>query len=1145
MKKNSNSKLLLAKEHLEEGNTLLKQQKFAASEKHLQIACELFKKHKEWKYYCESSNVRIQNYLHLLQFEKAKSESVFLLEITLQYFPDDARLLSNSHNNLGICAYESGNYQEALTHHEAALEVNQTYLEENHPDIARSWMFIGDCCMKKNEFKKALDYFQKALEVHLNHLITLQTAENYEKIGTCLTEISKYDKAIEHHQKAFEIKKNLIGEDNVSVAKSYESMGKTYAYLGKFKEAENNFEKAIALHQHHLGEKHPALANTYFELGTSYFLKKQLDLSLSFFEKAKNIFLQFYDEKHLTILRTTHMISACCVEKGDYEKALKHYQKSVHYFEDNENIDCVERAYFYNELGSFYRKKGDYEKALLYLNKAKVLFEDLFGKEHNSFAIVLNNIALAYMLKEDLSRARSYVHQSMKVRKKIFGENHPKIAKMYSALAVLADKDQDFQTGKTYNEKALAINRQFFGEEGRYVATNYQNLGISYAALQEDNKALVYYYKALAIQKKLFEPNHPQSGNVCAHIGHVYFKQKNYKKAIESYHTAIQILIDGWTTSDLYEKPNIEQYIKSDFLIVALTQKGLAFFHWYQKEGKKDIQKLHAALVHYQANHQLIKRIQQSYKGEVSKLVLTNNVKEKYDNAIEVALVLEEVEPSKKMHYQSLAFNFAEQSKALVLLSKFKDVEASSNSNIPSDLLQDLKQIRIELNYLDKQLKSENASKTDFQKELQNQYFDYKQQYYALIEKLEKEYPDYFRLKYATETVTITEFQKHLQFTTAIIEYSVAEHHIFSFFIDKQQVKTHQIAKPSNFDKTLLQHQRTINTGSASKFVKTSTQLYEWLIAPFEALIEDKQRLIFIPDENLHQLCFDTLVNQHAITKIAFSDLPYLIKDFEISHHYSATLLLHIAQKCQHTQKQTDSFFGLAPVTFNKNNTQPTGYIVKTEVDSPKKAKPVILKSGGNDEESLMDLEASEVEVKKVFNLFHQQNLESLALFYEKASKSNLQKLVNGYKYILISTHGFVNKSQPSLSGLYLSKPDLTKNTGFQEDTSKLYLSDAYQLSLTADLVVLSSCESGIGEVLKGEGIIALNRGFLYAGASNVIYSLFKVPQDSTSELVQALFHHILYGKCTYAQALRLAKLQLIEAGGELRDWAGFALLGV
>ncbi|MGB0930003.1 MAG: tetratricopeptide repeat protein, partial [Chitinophagales bacterium] len=214
--------------------------------------------------------------------------------------------------------------------------------------------------------------------------------------------------------------------------------------------------------------------------------------------------------------------------------------------------------------------------------------------------VVLNNIALAYMVKEDTQTARSYVSQSMKIRKKVFGENHPRVAKMYSALAILADKDEDFQTGKEYNEKALIINRKFFGEESQHIAYNYQNLGTSYTLLQEYNKALGYFQKAYTIQKGLFELNHPQIGEVCINIGNVYFKKKNHKQAIESYHAAIQILIEGWTTSNLYEKPNIEKYIKSDFLILALAKKGLAFFHWYEKEGRKDISKLQAALAHYQ-----------------------------------------------------------------------------------------------------------------------------------------------------------------------------------------------------------------------------------------------------------------------------------------------------------------------------------------------------------------------------------------------------------------------------------------------------------------------------------------------------------------------------------------------------------------
>ncbi len=117
-------------------------------------------------------------------------------------------------------------------------------------------------------------------------------------------------------------------------------------------------------------------------------------------------------------------------------------------------------------------------------------------------------------------------------------------------------------------------------------------------------------------------------------------------------------------------------------------------------------------------------------------------------------------------------------------------------------------------------------------------------------------------------------------------------------------------------------------------------------------------------------------------------------------------------------------------------------------------------------------------------------------------------------------------------------------SSAIESDDFLLHTSETYHLNLNADLVVLSSCESGVGELKVGEGMMALNRGFLYAGAGNIVYSLFKVPQDSTSQLTQTLFRYILEGE-SYASALRKAKLELIaDEMMEPMDWAGFALVG-
>lgn len=105
-------------------------------------------------------------------------------------------------------------------------------------------------------------------------------------------------------------------------------------------------------------------------------------------------------------------------------------------------------------------------------------------------------------------------------------------------------------------------------------------------------------------------------------------------------------------------------------------------------------------------------------------------------------------------------------------------------------------------------------------------------------------------------------------------------------------------------------------------------------------------------------------------------------------------------------------------------------------------------------------------------------------------------------------------------------------------------MEETYQLQLQADLVVLSSCESGIGALTKGEGMMAVNRGFLYAGAKNVVFTLFKVLDKTSSELTQNLFTHILKGD-NFVTALRKAKLALIEQEGiDPKSWSGFVLLG-
>ncbi|MFQ5633019.1 MAG: CHAT domain-containing protein, partial [bacterium] len=181
------------------------------------------------------------------------------------------------------------------------------------------------------------------------------------------------------------------------------------------------------------------------------------------------------------------------------------------------------------------------------------------------------------------------------------------------------------------------------------------------------------------------------------------------------------------------------------------------------------------------------------------------------------------------------------------------------------------------------------------------------------------------------------------------------------------------------------------------------------------------------------------------------------------------------------------------------------------------------------------------IEVQTIVELFTGSRQNSIGYFHQDASEENFKTNVGKYRYVHISTHGFMNEEKPELSARALSQP---RDSSYSDD-GFLYSSEVYNLDLNADLVVLSSCESGMGKLARGEGLMALTRGFLYAGANNVVVSLWKVFDASTGQLMVAFYRGVVSGK-SYSAALREAKLKMIEDEFTAFPvlWSSFILIG-
>ncbi len=168
--------------------------------------------------------------------------------------------------------------------------------------------------------------------------------------------------------------------------------------------------------------------------------------------------------------------------------------------------------------------------------------------------------------------------------------------------------------------------------------------------------------------------------------------------------------------------------------------------------------------------------------------------------------------------------------------------------------------------------------------------------------------------------------------------------------------------------------------------------------------------------------------------------------------------------------------------------------------------------------------------------------IPAVVYFHKEANEENFINKVEDFNYIHIATHSFVNDKYPKLSGIAFSQPDTTQK---DKEDGTLYAGETYNLNLSnTDLVVLSSCKSGLGKLIKGEGFLSLSRGFLYSGA-NIIFSLWNVQDEQTKDLMIQFYKKVLK-KQEYAKALREAKLKLIKnpKTASPKYWAAWVLVG-
>lgn len=1163
------AKKLLDERHFNKLDSIISYTNFSSS---------VFYELKQWDKYLDNLDIKIQVYARKYNknkvFELIDSAEIVIKENKVNF----SRHMASLDYDQGLYYYLNSQFDNSLNYYNKSLKKRIELYGENNLEVANCYMGIGLIYDSKSDYDKALENLNKSLEIRRNILgeENALVAHSISNIGYTYRNKSDLNKALELMLWALDIRKKALGEKSYDVAQSYSSIGVVYYDLCEFEKALLYNSKAVEILKEIVGEKCIDIATLYSAIGAIFKRQSRYAEALEFQEKALSIRREILGEDHLSIAWSYNDIGLIYDHLSDLEKALEYLIKSSEIkkkFLGDKDLDV---ANSYSNIGTVYNAKGDYDLALEYHNKALSIRHEILGERHPSIAECYNNIGSVYLNKQDYPKALEYFNKDVDINTEILGENHEYVAMGYLNIGSVYDELNQLDKALTCFQKALVISNSIYGDNSEYVAKIYNNIAVLYYKNGDLDNAIVNFKRSIDIKRKFLGFKNSQVCLSYFNIGFVAFENKEYLQALKYGQKAVvSNVINFNDTLNVTTSPTLKGYTDYYTLTYSLLLKATAFEFLADSISQSSIEidgKILNKIDLYKLSlHNFIlcdsvinqKRIK--IEKQVDKITLGELANEIYNDALRLTYKLIKLNDAEDDIFKQYLFYFVEQNKSLVLLESIVNAENVRFSEIPDTVQSTLSNLQEQIALYE--LKIAQADSTEVV-QFQNALFDLNRQYNKQISDIKLHYPKYFDLKYSNLQSKLSEIQSVLDNNTALRSYFVGSTNLYIISITKKQVDVWMVDGIDNLLDSIQVYREAItgNPNFANRIHSCGEFLYKNLFPDSTFIYKKLSNLIIIPDGELAFVPFESLpihskfgihgnsVLQDSVrgfktigstrTVGDFSDYPFLIKKFNISYFYSSSLFYQSASTDFKRKKRDDSWFGFAPVFTDSTQHNATIQTLALQQEI-KSSMPDSLSVRGSilNGNYVSPLPGSEVEVELIYNAFRNKKKIAKRTVKDDANEKTLKSgILSNYSILHFATHGFVNSDKPELSGIVLAQDTSGGNDGI------LYAGEMYNLKLNADLTVLSACETGLGRIKRGEGIMGLTRALLYAGTKNIVVSLWPVSDQSTSDLMVNFYENMLGGKKneSYSQWLRDSKLKMISSGKYSHPyyWSPFILIG-
>jgi len=977
-------------------------------------------------------------------------------------------------------------------------------------------------------------------------------------------------------------------EDRLYVGVTLNQIGFNYGAMGDKKKAIDYFQESLLIFQA-IGNRSEE-ATSLNNIGLAYADLGENQKALEIFNRALPI-MQTMGNR-LGEAQTLRNIGLAYDGLGETQKALDYYNQALPIMHSAE--DRLGEAVTILNIGAVYANRGENQKSLEYFLQALPILKSAGDRAAESTALI--NIGAIYRILGENQKALDYLNQALPLLR-LAGDRLGE-ARMLFNIGIVYNNLGDYERSLEHYKQSLPIMQQLGNRNGEAILLG--SIGFVYRDKGEHRKALDYYNQALPIAKSIND--RISEARTLTNIGRAFVDLGDSRKALEYLNQALPIMraagdrrgesqtlnLFGYANMQLGEKQQALVYYQQSLELRRAVgdPSGESATLANIARLERDRSNLVEAKTRIEAAINIVETLRTKIASQELRASYLASIQNYYELYVDILMRLHKQRPAE--NFSAAALQATERGRARSLLELLAEARADIRQGVDPQLLERERNVQQQINAKAKRQTELLGGKHTIEQAavIKKELDDLNTEYQQIEARIRQTSPRYAALT-QPQPLSLKEIQTQvLDSDTLLLEYSLGEDKSYLWAVTPDSITSYELPKRAEIEtaarrfyelltarnnrsgavKGETEAQRTVRLAKDSQRIaeadaqlpEAANKLSQMILAPAAAQLGTK-RLVVVADGALQYIPFAALP-EPVSAKEASGTGQFLIVNHEIISLPSASTLAVLRRETAGRSPAARMVAVVADPVFSKDDSRVDDAISRNKKGIGTKngnasttALPENFSSLTSVVRSLEEtgVTRGEGNIPRLDGTRREAN-GILALTSGDAGmkridfEANRAAVTGGelsqFRIVHFATHGLLNSEHPELSGLVLS---LVDERGKAQD-GFLRLHEIYNLKLPAELVVLSACQTALGKEIKGEGLVGLTRGFMYAGSPRVVASLWQVDDTATRDLMAGFYRAMLTDKLRPAAALRRAQIEMLrqKQSGKPYNWAAFVLQG-